>query len=214
MTKKASFKLLILTAIFSLVALLRCVGAFAGLDQWVYYQALQLSESELWLQLWFIPTVVGSSAGLIPLSVLISLSLLYRKMSGRMFLFVALMWGLVEWNTVMKWLFHFERPVGFAAFYPEPTTFSFPSGHALNAVLLFYFFPRLSEVCGWLTIGLRKALLSPIICVAGITLIAMSRVLLGVHWFSDIVAGIIYGFLISEIGLEVFRRLEKKTCEI
>jgi len=70
-----------------------------------------------------------------------------------------------------------------------PTSYSFPSGHTLKAVVLYGFFAvmvgrALSNTWRWLPYSL---------CGALIVAIALSRLYLGVHWLSDILGSITLG---------------------
>ena len=76
---------------------------------------------------------------------------------------------------------HFD--VGPLAWFPSDR-FSFPSGHALNAF----------------AIGSVIALAFPIVAVPVLAVaasVAASRVVLGLHWVSDVLAGALVGFLIG-----------------
>lgn len=83
------------------------------------------------------------------------------------------------------------------------TGYSFPSGHVMAAVALWGLLP--------VVVGLytqRKALWWASVAVAGslIVSIAASRVYLGVHWFSDVTAGLVVGTFFL-LGVDaVFRR--------
>jgi undecaprenyl-diphosphatase len=81
--------------------------------------------------------------------------------------------------------------------------YSFPSGHVMAAVALWGLLPA---VVGLYT--RRRALWWASVAVAGglIVSIAASRVYLGVHWFSDVTAGLVVGTFFL-LGVEaVFRR--------
>jgi membrane-associated phospholipid phosphatase len=89
-----------------------------------------------------------------------------------------------------KNIFEIDRPHQYA--YYQENYFSFPSGHATISVafygLLFYFFIRnSSSVKTW------SVLL--IVASAFWILIGISRLYLCVHYFSDVIAGYILGFL-------------------
>ncbi len=83
------------------------------------------------------------------------------------------------------------------------TGYSFPSGHVMAAVALWGLLP--------VVVGLytqRRALWWASVAVAGgiIVSIAASRVYLGVHWFSDVTAGLVVGTFFL-LGVDaVFRR--------
>ncbi len=90
-------------------------------------------------------------------------------------------------NVALKYGFGRTRPTLFHGM-PLPTTYSFPSGHAMTAMavygaiaaVLVELYPRLR----WVTITLAALL---------ILAIGVSRIYLGVHWPTDVVAGFAAG---------------------
>ncbi|HEX6177122.1 MAG TPA: phosphatase PAP2 family protein, partial [Thermoanaerobaculia bacterium] len=85
--------------------------------------------------------------------------------------------------------------------------YSFPSGHAMGSTVVFgalaYLILRIQAPWRKRAAGLAAA-------VTFIAAIAASRVYLGVHWISDIVAGITAGTLwvtIATVAYETFRRI-------
>ncbi|GLW27987.1 phosphatase PAP2 family protein [Actinoplanes regularis] len=102
---------------------------------------------------------------------------------------------------VLKLLFGRHRP-DLLDPVAQATGYSFPSGHALNAALgaavfLLVLLPR--------TRGRRKraALVAGAVILPLIT--AYARVLLGVHWTSDVVAGMLLGSAVPAITVSVFQ---------
>ena len=101
---------------------------------------------------------------------------------------------------ILKYLFDVNRPldgvvVGFGQ--------SFPSGHTTIAtvffVMIMYLFrPYLR--------GFLGAVLN-FFCVACILAVGFSRIYLGVHWMSDVLAGLCLGVLISYASIKVFKKL-------
>lgn len=85
---------------------------------------------------------------------------------------------------------------------PEPldvtaTDFSFPSGHAANATLLYGALAMLvfrHARSPWLR-GLSAGLAA-----AAVLLVGSSRLVLGAHRFSDVVAGVLLGLLVLALG--------------
>jgi undecaprenyl-diphosphatase len=95
-----------------------------------------------------------------------------------------------------------ERPRPDLSRMVNGTGFSFPSGHVMAAVALWGLLP--------VVVGLytrRRALWWASVVVAGtiIVLVAASRVYLGVHWFSDVVAGLLLGSFFL-LGVEAVLR--------
>ena len=92
-------------------------------------------------------------------------------------------------NVLLKYTFQRPRPS-----FEEPlvtlATYSFPSGHASGATL-FYGFLAAYLVCRLRGNGVRA-----LVVAAGtvmVALVALSRVYLGAHYLSDVVAGIAFG---------------------
>ena len=92
-------------------------------------------------------------------------------------------------NNILKDLFHRTRPAPVGGFIPAQA-FSFPSGHAMVAVAFYLF-------VGYLAWRLLRGRLR-VACSAGllllVLLIGVSRLYLGVHYLTDVIAGYIAGF--------------------
>lgn len=93
-------------------------------------------------------------------------------------------------NNVLKDLFHRTRPGAVVAIIPSQQ-FSFPSGHAMvsTAFYLFIAYMAWRLLRGWR----RYAAVGVLLLVIG--LIGLSRLYLGVHYLTDVIAGYLAGFL-------------------
>ena len=120
-----------------------------------------------------------------------------------------LLWAVVlvallatAWVHVLKPLFDATRPVGvlaaeaFNIIGPAHRYHSFPSGHSTTAFTL-------AGVCV-LGFGLRTWTL---LAVALAALVALSRVVVGVHWPLDIFAGVVGGWLAAVLGMKIAARV-------
>ena len=108
----------------------------------------------------------------------------YRRDGGHIRLLLVAIAGAGILDGVLKEVFHRTRPDPF--FVTKPTTYSFPSGHALIS-LCFY-----GLVAGIVSQTLRERWQRVAVwSVAGVlvAMIGLSRVYLGVHWPSDVIAG-------------------------
>lgn len=115
----------------------------------------------------------------------VSLIVFWRKRWKRAatWLLITMLGGLVL-ETVLKLAFHRPRPAPF--FGPLPYTYSFPSGHAISS-FCFY-----GIMAGLLTARLRSRdwrILLWMLAAALVASIGISRVYLGVHYPSDVLAG-------------------------
>ena len=121
-------------------------------------------------------TVIGITA------VVIFLVLKWKRAAA---LFLVTMIGEIILNITLKLVFHRVRPESFFD-YPLPSSYSFPSGHALGSFCFF-------GILAWLvTARLENKLLKITIWMVAILLvfsIGLSRIYLGVHFPSDVIAG-------------------------
>lgn len=116
--------------------------------------------------------------------------LLVRKHQGWAFYLAmtAITGGLL--NTGLKRFFERARPEAGSSLY-SASGYSFPSGHSMGSMIVY-------AALGWLSLRLiPTARKQPVIAAAFSTLIlsiGVSRLYLGVHWFSDVVGGFAAGF--------------------
>ena len=105
---------------------------------------------------------------------------------------------------ILKVLFHRERPIDSLV---ENGTFSFPSAHATLAMACYGFAIYLALK------NIRREWLRKIIAYlgpAGIMLIAASRLYLGAHYLSDVVAGLLLGGAWLAIGIYAIKLTRQK----
>ena len=130
--------------------------------------------------------IIGLASCLLILFVLAKLA--EEVLEGDTFAFDTCLGGLIL-NTGLKLFFSKPRPELWHRLISEKS-FSFPSGHALGSMVLYGFiayelathYPHLAKVIYSLTVILIAA-------------IGISRLYLGVHWPTDIIAGYGVGFL-------------------
>jgi undecaprenyl-diphosphatase len=117
-------------------------------------------------------------------TVILLLVLLYFRAYNYMRLVAVTMTGGGILDGMLKDTFHRARPDAF--FIPRPTTYSFPSGHALIS-LCFY-----GLLAGIISLQRQKRwqrVLTWMLAACAIGTIGFSRIYLGVHWPSDVLAG-------------------------
>lgn len=108
-------------------------------------------------------------------------------------------------NVFLKNIVARTRPYevidGLTSLVGEQSDFSFPSGHTSSAfsvaVVMFMLMPKKYGV--------------PALIVA--TLIAYSRLYVGVHYPSDVIGGLIVGILAAVICVAIYKKIEKRNGE-
>src|SRR5262249_16642037 len=148
----------------------------------------------------------GGPAGVGVISLITAIALLLTK---RVRWTVYLLTNVVIGGGIdieLKHFFERARPAA-AQQLMHATGYSFPSGHAMGSTALF-------ASLSYLAIGtLRRWRWKSAAIALGTTLIvsvALSRVYLGVHWISDVGAGIVAGLLcvtMTTVAYETFRRI-------
>jgi undecaprenyl-diphosphatase len=117
--------------------------------------------------------------------------------------------GALVLDLTLKFAFHRPRPVPF--FGPIPRTYSFPSGHSLFSfcfygVLAGLLAGRVRSMSARVLIWLAAALL--------VLAIGLSRIYLGVHYPSDVIAGYLAGAIwaAAMVALDRLRRQRKNRA--
>ncbi len=103
-------------------------------------------------------------------------------------------------NLVLKFAFHRARPSLWAGA-AQLHSHSFPSGHAMAAAAIY---GMVAVVVARLASRLRRpaALVAPLL----VLLIGLSRVYLGVHWLTDVLAGFAAGVFVLAAGVYTLDR--------
>ena len=133
-----------------------------------------------------------------------------RKMGREAKLFAITMIGAGLLNVTLKLAFKRARPAPFFNLSP-PETYSFPSGHSLTSAV---FFGALAAI---LTARIKSRRVRMITWVAGTAmflLIGFSRIYLGVHHTTDVIAGfaaaLIWILVVRFVELELARRRKRR----
>jgi len=150
-------------------------------------------------------TTIGGPPGLAVIGAIVGIILAIRR-RWRWLIYLAITCGggiaLNEW---LKHYFARARPA-LAEALRQAHGYSFPSGHAMGSTMVFgalaYLATRVLTRWRWKSAAI--ALACALVCS-----VALSRVYLGVHWISDIAAGITAGttwVVVTTVAYEVLRR--------
>lgn len=130
-------------------------------------------------------TLLGSTLILIVFSVSALIIFFWLKWQHVAILFAMTMLGAFVLNATLKFSFHRTRPVPFFGL-TAPSSYSFPSGHALYS-LCFY-----GTLAALITVRLKRRMIQLALWLLAallIVVIGFSRIYLGVHYPSDVLAG-------------------------
>lgn len=151
-------------------------GWIISIDQFVYHFLCNLKNPVI-TKIFILITNLGDLIGISAVIVLIFI--FNRKFALNCMLLSALQFLI---NAVLKYIF--KRPRPSVEHLVNVSNYSFPSGHAmaiscLYALIIYYLY---HSKC-------RYRYLLIFICIGIIVLVDLSRVYLGVHYFSDVFAG-------------------------
>ena len=191
-------KLIILACliVFITLVILLKLNMLDSLDNTIY-DALTIFKSKVFTKAIIFITFFGGMSITI---ILIILCLLINRKKG---IYMIVNTGsILLINSIIKFIIARPRPEGIGII--EESWYSFPSAHAMNSValyglIIYYIFKTDKIRCkkGLITILLGLSIIVP-----------LSRVYLGVHYFSDVLAGA----SLSTIWLLIFTSyLEKKS---
>jgi len=129
-------------------------------------------------------TFIGSAKGVISVAVITVIIMMVNKKWWETLFFIIAVAGSHLFNDLLKWVFHRARP----QIHPliTETGYSFPSGHSMSSIVIYgmlMFFLVLFFQKRWA----KRAVI--ILLSLLILFIGISRIYLGVHYPSDVIAG-------------------------
>lgn len=146
-------------------------------------------------------TTIGSAYVIMPVCIITMIY--FGKSKEAKYIFINLITIFIG-NQLLKTLIERPRPKGFRIV--EASGYSFPSGHSMVSMAFYGFFIYLiykkakNKYIKWISIALLSIL---------IILIGISRIYLGVHYTSDVIAG----FLLSIAYLALFTNIISDKIE-
>ena len=155
---------------------------------------------------------VGSTIALSLGTIFVVVQFAMRKWGREARLFAITMIGAGLLNITLKLAFKRPRPVPFFNLSP-PETYSFPSGHSLTSAV---FFGALAAILTARIKSKRVRVAVWIVATAMFLLIGLSRIYLGVHYTTDVIAGfaaaLIWILVVRFVEMELARRRRRKQA--
>lgn len=114
--------------------------------------------------------------------------------------------GALVLDLTLKFAFHRPRPIPF--FGPIPGSYSFPSGHSLFS---FCFYGVLAGLLAGRVRSMTSRVLTWLAAAVLVLAIGLSRIYLGVHYPSDVIAGYLAGIIwaATMVALDRYRQQRK-----
>jgi undecaprenyl-diphosphatase len=154
---------------------------------------------------------VGSTIALSAGTIFVVIRFAMRKWKREAILFSLTMIGAGLLNITLKLAFKRPRPVPFFNLSP-PETYSFPSGHSLTSAV---FFGALAAILTARIKSRRVKAAIWIVSTAMFLLIGLSRIYLGVHYTTDVIAGfaaaLIWILVVRFVEMGLVRRRRRKS---
>lgn len=137
-------------------------------------------------------SVFAAPRNLMPLGIVAAFVFFLRGWRRGAVLVLVTLVGAGLLDVGLKALFARARPEAFFDYYPSPSSYSFPSGHALVATCFF------GGIAVLLTHRLESRvtqLLVWLVAIGLIALVGVSRIYLGVHYPTDVLGGFAVGVI-------------------
>ena len=173
-------------------------GFLEGVNATIH-NTLLLPTASPWFSFVLVTTNLGSFSTVALVSLLVCAALFVRRSFEEVMVWLLGIGAAGALSEVLKSFFELKRPLDGLV---SAVGGSYPSGHttavfALATVLLFVFIPKIKNrvarvLCAALAIGAA-------------TLVAYSRLALGVHWPTDIVGGIFLGTGAALVAIGLYK---------
>ena len=205
-TKISNNKKMIIITVASLVFILMLIDVLryemTSYDQWAYDVFVDGLRSDNMTTIMKIITSFGSAIVVGIIVILLLVFLKNKKIGIISIINIGIVFLL---NDLLKFIIHRPRPYGYNLI--EETNYSFPSGHSMISTafygfLIYVIYKNIKDKkLKYLLMGLLFIL---------IILICISRIYLGVHYFSDTIAGFSLSLVYLMIFIMILPRLEKR----
>ena len=186
--------------LFVLAAVLALAFCFVAREQGRLALAIRVDTTvEMRVHSWFQTAGIdalravsffGGAPFLAAASIVVAMDLWRRKAPRRLRAFLLAVGGAAIWVQLLKEIFRRARPDLFEPF-TRATGFSFPSGHSTLSAA---FYGSVAGLAAASCRSKRCAVRALTMGLGAIVLIGFSRIALGVHWPTDVLAGWSLGF--------------------
>lgn len=202
MKKKYKYLKILLIIIALIWTLLVVTNQFKVIDNWIYNLLISL-KCDFFTNFFKVITFFGSVKFIVILNVLAIIYGIVKK-NNKCFIIVFFSACSSFVNSLLKVIVKRERP-DISLWLVSENNFSFPSGHSMTS-FVFYgiicYFIYNSKI----SLNNKRVIISLLGLL--VILIGMSRIYLGVHYFSDVIGGFLWGFVVLLLGINYLNRRE------
>ena len=200
------------------IGVVGCVITFISLTIMIYLNHLEPLKVDIWMRdlcyhirgkkygfgFWFF-RLITEFGNLYIIAIIIILTILLTKCDYRAIILSIGMLAAVLLNVGLKELYLRERPLADMRWMAEDST-SFPSGHSTAVGFLYPFIIYIIYHTNLKKIYKNIIYIS---CSIIIPLVMFSRLILGVHYFTDVLAGVSVGIMVSCFCMLMYKLCEK-----
>ena len=189
----------VLFAGFLVIAIILAVNGYAplGIDSAIAEWAYSVRGEKGGATYWFFRIVTEFGYTYFCIAIILIMGIIW-KFRSRTWFFAGTI--LISWvlQQIIKAIVDRPRPDE-TMWWMTETSSSFPSGHSITAacvfVLLAYFIIFSPAVKTWVKWVIGS------LSTAAIILVPISRIILGVHYFTDVLAGVFFGAFVAVLGI-------------
>lgn len=180
------------TVAYVIVSVFVVLGAVAPMNTLVYEWLEPLPD-----RIFAYVTELGSAQVIVGLSVLGLLFWLWRGERIEAWRLALVGIGTLLLTQVLKLVYGIDRPLIDASL--DATTYSFPSGHASGSLALY-------GLMAYVLFRKKQSIFAIVLLVCLVLAVSLSRVILNVHYFSDVIGGWLVAVTVIALSEWVIRR--------
>ncbi len=164
--------------------------------------AIRQMRSPMWASLFLTFTKLGSTIYLIIVGCAAGIVFIFMRWFRPLLLLILVMSGQAVLHYGFKWLIARPRPSALIN-YPTTESFSYPSGHAIGALCLYF-------TIAWVVSSqLENPAVKALVWIGAailVFLIGMSRVYIGIHYPTDVLAGFLAAMIWTAAVMSIDRK--------
>ena len=164
--------------------------------------AIRQMRSPMWAQLFLAVTKLGSTLYLAIIGCVAGIIFIFMRWFRPLLILILVMSGQAALHHGFKWLIARPRPSALIN-YPTTESFSYPSGHAVASLCLYV---TIAWYVAATTDNSAIKVIIAILTAVLVFLIGMSRVYIGIHYPTDVIAGFVAAIIWTAAVLSTDRR--------